>query len=76
MCITRQWKQLEASSANSSVSITARRSDGFLVKISTSFYPEELENIISRKVVALIKKLESYRNCKCSLEQSPCEVHK
>lgn len=62
MCTTRSWKSINQAGEDS---IIVRRSDGIILK----FYEAEFVDIVH-----FVNKLESFRNCKCSLE-GPCDEH-
>lgn len=74
MCASRQWKQIETFPFDESVNITATRSDGLILTIQTVFEKGDTIHQITTKVVNTMKRLESFRNCKCTSDQS-CQKH-
>lgn len=75
MCASRYWKTIETFPFDESVNIIGTRSDGLIVTSQAVFEPKMSCAGIVAKIVAAMKRLESFRNCKCTSDE-PCEKHK
>lgn len=75
MCDTKYWKSIRAFNAYGELGgfvICLQRSDGMLVQ--KTLFPDSVG--FSRwEITDTINKLESFRNCLCTLE-TKCEKHK
>lgn len=75
MCENRNWNRLEIKQHNDNiVMVFATRSDSLL--ISTMILFPKLLSTLSATIITkeALEELESYRNCKCTLETF-CKLH-
>lgn len=74
MCPSRHWKRIETFPFDESINIVGTRSDDLIVTSQAVFEPKITPHQMILKVADAMKRLESFRNCKCTSDK-PCEKH-